>query len=67
MLNNPVQNYANSILLDPIQTPAMVHALATNQIPFALLKPINGDPVLVRVFPAGEKQVRTRRNFFISF
>lgn len=35
----------------------MRHALATNQIPFALLKPLNGVPVLVRVFPAGDKQV----------
>lgn len=54
---NPIQSYSNSILVDPIETPAMRDALTTNQVPFALLKPLHGDPVLVRVFPAGEKQV----------
>lgn len=35
----------------------MQHAIATNQIPFALLRPLNGIPVLVRILAAGEKQV----------
>lgn len=35
----------------------MQHALATNQTPFALLRPLNGIPVLVRVLAAGDKQM----------
>lgn len=32
-------------------------ALESNQTPFALLRPLSGIPVLVRVLPAGEKQM----------
>lgn len=49
--------YTNGVIVDPINTAAMQHALLTNQTPFALLRPINGIPVLVRVLPAGDKQV----------
>uniref|UniRef100_A0A1Y1NP64 Uncharacterized protein n=2 Tax=Photinus pyralis TaxID=7054 RepID=A0A1Y1NP64_PHOPY len=35
----------------------MQHALATDQTPFALLRPLNGIPVLVRVLAAGDKQM----------
>lgn len=35
----------------------MQHALSINETPFALLRPLNGIPVLVRVLPAGDKQV----------
>lgn len=50
--------YTNGVIVEPINTIAMQHALATNQTPFALLRPLNGIPVLVRVLAAGEKQVR---------
>lgn len=49
--------YTNGVIVDPINTAAMQLALATNQTPFALLRPLNGIPVLVRVLPAGDKQV----------
>ncbi|KAF2902880.1 hypothetical protein ILUMI_03308 [Ignelater luminosus] len=49
--------YTNGVLVDPINTAAMQHALATNQTPFALLRPLNGIPVLVRVLSAGDKQM----------
>lgn len=49
--------YTNGVIVDPINTIAMQHALATNQTPFALLRPLNGIPVLVRVLAAGSKQV----------
>nr|XP_022905795.1 uncharacterized protein LOC111417674 isoform X1 [Onthophagus taurus] len=49
--------YTNGVLVDPINTAAMQHALATNQTPFALLRPLNGIPVLVRVLAAGDKQM----------
>lgn len=47
----------NAILVDPIKTEAMRTALETNQTPFALLRPLSGIPVLVRVLPAGNKQM----------
>ncbi|KAF5287341.1 hypothetical protein FQA39_LY15944 [Lamprigera yunnana] len=49
--------YTNGVLVEPINTAAMQHALATNQTPFALLRPLNNIPVLVRVLAAGEKQM----------
>ncbi|KAK9737950.1 Zinc finger, C2H2 type [Popillia japonica] len=53
----PRIRYTNGVLVDPINTAAMQHALATNQTPFALLRPLNGIPVLVRVLAAGDKQM----------
>lgn len=46
--------------MDPIKTYHMGVALATKQTPFALLKPDNGAPVLVKVVDTslpGGKQV----------
>ncbi|CAH2003583.1 unnamed protein product [Acanthoscelides obtectus] len=55
---SPVKNnHMNAIIVDPIKTDAMRLALASNQTPFALLRPVTGIPVLVRVLPAGEKQM----------
>ncbi|KAB0798110.1 hypothetical protein PPYR_09103 [Photinus pyralis] len=48
---------SNGVLVEPIKTAAMQHALATDQTPFALLRPLNGIPVLVRVLAAGDKQM----------
>ncbi|XP_068892482.1 uncharacterized protein [Tenebrio molitor] len=49
---------ANAIFVEPIKTKAMQLAIETNQIPFALLRPLTGIPVLVRVLPAGnDKQM----------
>ncbi|GJQ83402.1 hypothetical protein Trydic_g14184 [Trypoxylus dichotomus] len=53
----PRIRYTNGVEVDPINTTAMQHALATNQTPFALLRPLNGIPVLVRVLAAGDKQM----------
>lgn len=61
----PKIRYTNGVLVDPINTAAMQHALATNQTPFALLRPLNGIPVLVRVLAAGDKQVRLFIYLFI--
>lgn len=47
----------NAILVDPIKTEAMRLAIESNQTPFALLRPLSGIPVLVRVLPAGDKQM----------
>lgn len=49
--------YTNGVLVEPINTDAMKMAMRTGQTPFALLRPLNGIPVLVRVLPAGDKQV----------
>lgn len=50
--------HKNSILVDTIQTEAMRLALESNRTPFALLRPLVGIPVLVRVLPAtGDKQM----------
>lgn len=46
-----------AILVDPITTEAMRLTLEANQTPFALLRPVCGIPVLVRVLPAGDKQM----------
>ncbi|CAG9855840.1 unnamed protein product [Phyllotreta striolata] len=48
---------ANSIIVEPIKTEAMRLAIESNQTPFALLRPVSGIPVLVRVLPAGDKQM----------
>lgn len=48
---------SNGVLVEPIKTAAMQHALASGQTPFALLRPLNGIPVLVRVLAAGDKQM----------
>lgn len=53
----PFYSYTNGVVVEPIKTEAMQHALSINQTPFALLRPLNGIPVLVRVLPAGDKQV----------
>lgn len=48
------------VIVDPIKTYHMGVALATKQTPFALLKPENCDPVLVKVVDMklpGGKQV----------
>ncbi|KAG5869474.1 hypothetical protein JTB14_024769 [Gonioctena quinquepunctata] len=50
-------NYMNAIVVDPIRTEAMRLAIESNQTPFALLRPLSGIPVLVRVLPAGDKQM----------
>lgn len=49
--------FPNGVLVDPITTDAMKLAITTNQTPFALLRPLDGIPVLVRVLNAGEKQM----------
>ncbi|XP_045463331.1 zinc finger protein Aiolos-like isoform X3 [Harmonia axyridis] len=49
--------YSNAIIVDPIRTDAMRLAMQSNQTPFALLRPLTGIPVLVRVLPAGDKQM----------
>ncbi|XP_017779339.1 PREDICTED: zinc finger protein 300-like [Nicrophorus vespilloides] len=55
--NIPSVKYSNGVLVSPINTAAMKHAVATNQVPFALLRPLNGIPVLVRILPAGVNQM----------
>ncbi|CAH1105315.1 unnamed protein product [Psylliodes chrysocephalus] len=50
-------SYTNSIIVEPIKTEAMRLAVESNQTPFALLRPVTGIPVLVRVLPAGDKQM----------
>ncbi|XP_060535228.1 zinc finger protein 852-like isoform X2 [Cylas formicarius] len=50
-------NQSHTIFVDPIQTEAMRRALESNRTPFALLRPLSGIPVLVRVLPAGDKQM----------
>ncbi|KAJ8971189.1 hypothetical protein NQ317_005359 [Molorchus minor] len=65
MLNNSLSmppipekpNYINAVMVEPIKTEAMRLALESNQTPFALLRPLTGIPVLVRVLPAGDKQM----------
>ncbi|KAF4525663.1 hypothetical protein B566_EDAN001264 [Ephemera danica] len=48
------------VIIDPIQTKAMMKARAQGQTPFALLKPAKGIPVLVKVMPApNNKQMST--------
>lgn len=43
--------------MDPIKTDAMKMAMISGDTPFALLRPLSGIPVLVRVIPAGDKQM----------
>lgn len=52
--------WGSGVIVDPIKTYHMGVALATKQTPFALLKPDNGAPVLVKVVDTalpGGKQV----------
>lgn len=51
------EKYTNGVLVEPIKTEAMKMAIQTKQTPFALLRPLNGIPVLVRVLSAGDKQM----------
>ncbi|XP_066154871.1 uncharacterized protein [Euwallacea fornicatus] len=51
------RDYAKAIIVDPINTDAMKLALSTGNIPFSLLRPLSGIPVLVRVIPVGDKQM----------
>lgn len=53
----PEEKYPNGVLVEPIRTDAMRMAIQTKQTPFALLRPLIGIPVLVRVLAAGDKQV----------
>lgn len=46
----------NAIFVDPIETKAMQLALETNKPPFALLRPLTGIPVLVRVLPVKDNK-----------
>lgn len=46
---NPWGAMGSGVIVDPIKTYHMGIALATRQTPFALLKPNNGTPVLVKV------------------
>lgn len=55
-LTNTPFRYDNAIIVDAIKTEAMQLALQTNQTPFALLRPINGIPVLVRVMAISEEK-----------
>lgn len=50
-------NYTNAVIIDPIKTEAMRCAIESNQTPYALFRPVGGIPVLVRVLPAGDKQM----------
>lgn len=50
----------SGVIVDPIKTYHMEIAIANKQIPFALLKPDKGSPVLVKVVDtslSGGKQV----------
>lgn len=38
--------------MDSIKTKAMQRALETNQVPFALFRPLIGVPVIIKVLPA---------------
>lgn len=59
--------YTNGVLIAPIQTAAMKHAISTSQTPFALLRPLSGIPVLVRVLLAGSQQVNITKPSNVSF
>ncbi|KAH1002574.1 hypothetical protein HUJ04_008651 [Dendroctonus ponderosae] len=50
-------DHSSAILVNPIKTDAMKKAMLAGATPFALLRPLSGIPVLVRVLPAGEKQM----------
>ncbi|CAG9771133.1 unnamed protein product [Ceutorhynchus assimilis] len=51
------QDLNGAVRVDPIKTDAMRAALAAGRTPFALLRPLSGVPVLVRVHPDGDKQM----------
>ncbi|KAJ8728649.1 hypothetical protein PYW07_006345 [Mythimna separata] len=57
----PWGSMSNGVVVDPIKTYHMGVALATRQTPFALLKPENGTPVLVKVvdtkLPGGKQML----------
>nr|CAD7592312.1 unnamed protein product [Timema genevievae] len=63
MLGNKVTFYdkptsMTGVIIDPINTEAMNAAREANQVPFALLKPAKGVPVLVKVLKAaGNKEM----------
>lgn len=46
----------NAVFVDPIETQAMQLALKSNKPPFALLRPLTGIPVLVRVLPVKDSK-----------
>ncbi|XP_019766307.1 zinc finger protein 674 [Dendroctonus ponderosae] len=54
---NRASDHSSAILVNPIKTDAMKKAMLAGATPFALLRPLSGIPVLVRVLPAGEKQM----------
>ncbi|KAL0829875.1 hypothetical protein ABMA28_003356 [Loxostege sticticalis] len=58
---NPWGAMGGGVIVDPIKTYHMGIALATRQTPFALLKPNNGTPVLVKVIdtklPGGKQML----------
>ncbi|KAL1517339.1 hypothetical protein ABEB36_001114 [Hypothenemus hampei] len=56
-LQNVLTEYSSAIVVEPIETEAMKLALKSGNTPFALLRPLSGIPVLVRVIPAGNKQM----------
>ncbi|KAL4713467.1 hypothetical protein ACJJTC_010452 [Scirpophaga incertulas] len=58
--DNPLSMMGSGVIVDPIKTYHMGVALATQQTPFALLKPNNSTPVLVKVIDTqlpGRKQM----------
>ncbi|XP_063831732.1 uncharacterized protein LOC135080941 [Ostrinia nubilalis] len=59
--DNPMGAMGSGVIVDPIKTYHMGIALATRQTPFALLKPNNGTPVLVKVIdtklPGGKQML----------
>lgn len=60
---------SSGVIVDPIKTYHMGVALATRQTPFALLKPDNGTPVLVKVVDTklpGGKQVNNVYTFVLE-
>ncbi|XP_057670682.1 zinc finger protein 143-like isoform X3 [Diorhabda carinulata] len=50
-------DHKDGIVIEPIETVAMRRAIESNRIPYALLHPAKGEPVLVKVLPAGDKQI----------
>ncbi|KAF7998422.1 hypothetical protein HCN44_009820 [Aphidius gifuensis] len=53
---NVLPTSMQSFVIDKIETEAMEKAIINNQEPFALFKPANGIPVLVKIEPAGQTQ-----------
>ncbi|XP_056629812.1 zinc finger protein 143-like [Diorhabda sublineata] len=50
-------DHNDGIVIEPIETVAMRRAIESNRIPYALLHPAKGEPVLVKILPAGDKQI----------